>query len=110
EDGLFKGRRMTYYGRWTYKFEEAARQGAAAALIVHDTFPAAYGWNVVHSSWSGAQYYVQSADDGADQTAANGWIQTPVAETILKAAGQDPAAVIAAAGRKGFRPVPLGLT
>ena len=48
EDGPFKGRRMTYYGRWTYKFEEAARQGAAAALIVHDTFPAAYGWNVVN--------------------------------------------------------------
>ena len=59
EAGLFKGRRMTYYGRWTYKFEEAARQGATAAIIVHDTFPAAYGWNVVNSSWTGAQYYVQ---------------------------------------------------
>src|SRR5690606_36250862 len=53
--GLFGGRAMTYYGRWTYKLEEAARQGAAAALIVHDTFPAAYGWNVVESGWSGPQ-------------------------------------------------------
>ena len=109
EQGLFKGRRMTYYGRWTYKFEEAARQGATAALIVHDTFPAAYGWNVVNSSWTGAQYYVQKADDGADQTAANGWIQKPVAEAILKAAGKDLAALSAAAKQKGFKPVPLGL-
>lgn len=109
ETGLFKGRRMTYYGRWTYKFEEAARQGATAALIVHDTFPAAYGWNVVNSSWTGAQYYVQSPDDGMGQTAANGWIQKPVAEAIFKAAGQDFAALSAAARRKGFHAVPLGL-
>ena len=110
QDGLFKGRRMTYYGRWTYKFEEAARQGAAGALIVHDSFPAAYGWNVVNSSWTGAQYYVQSADDGMGQTKANGWIQLPVAEAILKAAGKDLKALTAAAGQKGFKPVPLGLT
>ncbi|PEQ12281.1 peptidase M28 [Novosphingobium sp. PC22D] len=107
EDGLFKGRRMTYYGRWTYKFEEAARQGATAALIVHDTFPAAYGWNVVNSSWTGAQYYVQTPNDGADQTAANGWIQKDVAAKILAAAGQDLEALTAAAKRKGFKPVPL---
>ncbi|WP_246543805.1 M28 family metallopeptidase [Novosphingobium profundi] len=110
EEGPFKGRRMTYYGRWTYKFEEAARQGATAALIVHDTFPAAYGWNVVNSSWTGAQYYVQTPDDGASQTAANGWVQKPVAEAILKAAGQDLAALSVAAKRKGFKAVPLGLT
>ena len=109
EDGLFKGRRMTYYGRWTYKYEEAARQGAAAALIVHDSFPAAYGWNVVNSSWTGAQYYVQSANDGMDQTLANGWVQKPVAEAILQAAGKDLAALSAAAKEKGFKPVPLGL-
>jgi len=109
ENGLFRGRRMTYYGRWTYKFEEAARQGATGALIIHDTFPAAYGWQVVESSWSGAQHFVQTANDGADQTAANGWIQKPVAEAILKAAGKDLAALTAAAQQKGFRPVPLGL-
>ncbi len=109
EDSLFKGRRMTYYGRWTYKFEEAARQGAAAALIVHDTFPAAYGWKVVESSWSGAQYFVESANNGMDQTLANGWVQKPVAEAILRAAGKDLATLSAAAKVKGFAAVPLGL-
>ena len=109
EQGLFKGRRMTYYGRWTYKFEEAARQGAAAALVVHDTFPAAYGWNVVNSSWTGAQYYVRRADNAMGETQANGWIQKPVAEAILKAAGKDLATLTTAAGQKGFRAVPLGL-
>lgn len=109
EDGPFKGRRMTYYGRWTYKFEEAARQGARAALIVHDTFPAAYGWNVVESSWTGAQYFVQKANKGMDQTEANGWIQKGVAEQVLKAAGQDLTQLTAAAKQKGFKPVPLGL-
>ncbi len=109
EVGPFKGRRMTYYGRWTYKFEEAARQGASAALIVHDTFPAAYGWQVVESSWTGAQYYVESANNAMDQTLANGWIQKGVAEAILKAAGQDITALSAAAKQKGFKPVPLGL-
>ncbi|MBX9885765.1 MAG: M28 family peptidase [Novosphingobium sp.] len=109
ESGLFRGRRMTYYGRWTYKFEEAARQGATGALIIHDTFPAAYGWQVVESSWSGAQHFVQTANDGADQTAANGWIQKPVADAILKAAGKDLGALTAAAQQKGFKPVPLGL-
>jgi len=108
ENGPFKGRRMTYYGRWTYKFEEAARQGATAAIIVHDTFPAAYGWNVVQSSWSGAQYFVQSANDGADQTVANGWVQLPVAKAIFAGAGQDFDALSEAARHKGFRAVPLG--
>ncbi len=109
ENGLFKGRRMTWYGRWPYKYEEAARQGAAGALIVHDTFPAAYGWNVVESSWTGAQYFVAKPNDAMDQTAANGWVQLDVAKQILSAAGQDLAALSAAAKVKGFKPVPLGL-
>ncbi len=108
EAGLFKGRRMTYYGRWTYKFEEAARQGARAALIVHDTFPAAYGWQVVNSGWTGAQYFVDSAGGGMDATEANGWIQKGVAEGILKASGRDLAELTRLAGQKGFRAVPLG--
>ena len=110
EKGLFKGRRMTYYGRWTYKFEEAARQGAAGALIVHDTFPAAYGWQVVNSSWTGTQHYIASANNAMDQTEANGWVQKPVAEAVFKAAGQDLAALSAAARQKGFKAVPLGAT
>ena len=108
--GPFNGRAMTYYGRWTYKFEEAARQGAAAALIVHDTFPASYGWNVVESSWTGPQAYAQRANGGADQTQVNGWVQKPVAEAITSAAGRDFAQLTAAAKRPGFRPVPLGVT
>lgn len=109
EVGLFKGRRMTYYGRWTYKYEEAARQGAAGVLLVHDTFPAAYGWKVVESSWTGPNYFVQTPNNGMDQTLANGWIQKSVAETILKDAGQDLTALSAAAKAKGFKAVPLGL-
>lgn len=108
-DGPFNGRAMTYYGRWTYKYEEAARQGAAGALIVHDTFPAAYGWNVVESSWTGPAAFAQTANGGQDQTQVNGWIQKGVAEAILKAAGKDLASLSEAAGQKGFKPVPLGL-
>jgi len=109
-EGPFNGRAMTYYGRWTYKFEEAARQGAAGALIVHDTFPAAYGWGTVQSSWSGPQAYAQRAGGGADQTLVNGWVQKPVAEAIARSAGRDLAELSAAAKRPGFKPVPLGIT
>ena len=105
--GTFDGRAMTYYGRWTYKYEEAARQGAAAAIIVHDTEPAAYGWNVVESSWTGPQLVAATKNDGADQSAAIGWMQKAKAEALFRASGQDFAALSAAAARPGFRAVPL---
>ncbi|MFM2256159.1 MAG: hypothetical protein RIQ28_6, partial [Pseudomonadota bacterium] len=108
-EGPFGGKAMTYYGRWTYKFEEAARQGAAAALIVHDTVPAAYGWNVVNSSWTGPQFLAQSKDGGASQTEANGWVQKDIAAQIMAAGGQDLEKAMAAAKQKGFKAVPLGL-
>ena len=108
ESGLFRGKRMTYYGRWTYKFEEAGRQGAAGALIVHDTFPAAYGWNVVNSSWTGPQLFLDAKDGGEAHTQANGWVQKAVAEQILAASGQDLAALSAKAKQTGFKPVELG--
>ena len=108
--GDFGGRAMTYYGRWTYKYEEAARQGAAAALIVHDTEPAAYGWNVVESSWSGPQFYPQSDNGGSDQTMANGWVQKDVAAKILNAAGMDLATLSKEAKVKGFKARPLNAT
>lgn len=108
-EGPFGGKAMTYYGRWTYKFEEAARQGAAAALIVHDTAPAAYGWNVVNSSWTGPQFVAQSKDGGASQTMANGWVQKDVAAQIMAAGGQDLAKAMAAAKVKGFTATPLDL-
>ncbi len=109
-DGPFGGKAMTYYGRWTYKFEEAARQGAAAVLIIHDTAPAAYGWNVVNSSWTGTQFLAQSKDGGKSQTQANGWIQKSVAKQIFAAAGQNLDKQMAAAKKKGFKAVPLNLS
>ncbi|MDO9367427.1 MAG: M28 family metallopeptidase [Sphingopyxis sp.] len=105
--GEFNGRAMTYYGRWSYKYEEAARQGAAAVLIVHDTEPAAYGWNVVESSNTGTQYLAESKNGGADQTVANGWIQLPKAKELFASGGQDFDALRAAAGKKGFKSVAL---
>ncbi|MDZ3831461.1 MAG: M28 family metallopeptidase [Sphingopyxis sp.] len=105
--GEFNGRAMTYYGRWPYKYEEAARQGAAAALIVHDTEPAAYGWNVVQSSWTGTQYLAASENNGADQTAANGWIQLGKAKQLFADAGLDFDKLRADAKKKGFKPVAL---
>ncbi len=109
-EGPFNGKAMTYYGRWTYKYEEAARQGAAAAIIIHDTEPASYGWNVVESSWSGPQAYAQRGENAAPLTAMNGWVQKEVADEILRAAGEDLGALSDKATEKGFSPVPLGLT
>src|SRR5690606_34675506 len=104
---LFDGERMTYYGRWTYKFEEAARRGAAAALIVHDTAGASYGWDVVKNSWSGPQYDLPAGDDPEPRLPAQGWLTGEAADALFKAAGQDLAKLRAAAGKRGFKPVPL---
>ena len=105
--GTFNGRAMTYYGRWTYKYEEAARQGAAAALIVHDTEPAAYPWGVVTSSWTGPQYNMDAADNHMDQSKVIGWLTKDAATRLLADSGQDLSALTAAAKRPGFRAVPL---
>lgn len=108
--GDFEGRAMTYYGRWTYKYEEAARQGAAAVFIVHDTEPAAYGWNVVESSNTGPLIDMQSDDDdGRSNVPVQGWLTNEAARKLLAAAGQDLDALAIAAKRKGFHPVPLNL-
>ena len=109
-EGPFNGKAMTYYGRWTYKFEEAARQGAAGALIVHQTAPAAYGWNVVESSWTGPQAYAQRGENAPPLTQMNGWVTEDAARRMLKAAGQDLDALTKAAQMKGFKAVPLGMT
>ena len=109
-EGTFGGKAMTYYGRWSYKYEEAARQGAAGALVVHQTAPASYGWNVVESSWSGPQAYAQRGENAAPLTQMNGWITEDAARKVLTAAGQDLDALTAAAQKKGFKPVPLGLS
>ena len=106
-DGPFNGRAMTYYGRWTYKFEEAARQGAAAAFIVHQTEPAAYGWNVVQSSWTGAQYELDDPGGHADQSQVIGWLTQDAARRLFAASGQDLTRLAEAAKRPGFHAVPL---
>jgi Zn-dependent M28 family amino/carboxypeptidase len=107
-EGRFNGKAMTYYGRWTYKYEEAARQGAAAAFIVHETEPAAYGWNVVQPSWTGPQYNMDDPDNHMDQSAVIGWLTHPAAQRLFAASGQDLAALTAAAKRPGFKAVSLG--
>jgi Zn-dependent M28 family amino/carboxypeptidase len=106
-EGTFNGKAMTYYGRWTYKYEEAARQGAAGALIVHDTEPASYGWNVVQSSWTGPQYNMDDPANHMDQSRVIGWLTNDAARRVLAASGQDLAALSAAAKRQGFKAVPL---
>lgn len=108
-DGPFGGRAMTYYGRWTYKYEEAARQGAAAAIIVHDTYPAAYPFDVVVSSWTGPQLELDDPKGHMDQTEVNGWITTNAARALFASAGKDLDRAIAAAKQPGFRAVPLGV-
>jgi Zn-dependent M28 family amino/carboxypeptidase len=107
---LFEGKRMTYYGRWTYKFEEAARKGAAAALIIHDTAGASYGWDVVRSSWSGTQYDLPAASDPAPRLPAQGWITGEAANALFADAGLDLEKLRAAANKRGFKPVPMDAT
>ncbi len=108
DDNLFKGNTMTYYGRWTYKFEEAARQGAAGVLIIHDTGPASYGWSVVRSGWSKSKLYLQAADDNRSRAAMEGWITLESAKKLFKIAGVKPD-IMHEASKKGFKPVPLGV-
>ena len=89
ESGKFQGTTMTYYGRWSYKYEEASRQGAAGAIIVHETAPASYGWSVVANSWSGPQYGLVSADKGASRVAVEGWLTLDAAGKVFADAGLD---------------------
>ncbi len=88
-DELFNGNSMTYYGRWTYKYEEAARQGAAGALIIHETGAAGYGWEVVSGSWAGAQYDLVAEDNNRSRCAIEGWIHQDKAAEVLALAGLD---------------------
>ncbi len=107
DEQLFEGKRMTYYGRWTYKFEEAARKGAAAAIIIHDDAGASYGWDVVKNSWSGPQYDLPAKDDPEPRLPAQGWITGSQAKTLFADAGLDVDALRAAAGKRGFKAVPM---
>ncbi len=107
DPAFFKGRAMTYYGRWTYKFEEAARLGAAAMLIVHETGPAAYGWQVVRNGGVGPRLWLGTADNNAGQPAIEGWMTRGTAEDLFRRCGLDYAAMKQAANTKGFRAVAM---
>jgi Zn-dependent M28 family amino/carboxypeptidase len=104
---LFGGKRMTYYGRWTYKYEEAARQGAAAALIIHDDAGAGYGWDVVKNSWSGAQFDLPASTDPEPRLPLQGWVTGDTAKALFEASGVKLDDLRAAAGKPGFKPVAL---
>ena len=108
--GPFEGRAMTWYGRWPYKFDNAAKHGAAAAIIVHQTEPAAYPWAVVQSSWTGPQYELDEEGGHMDQSQVVGWMQLAKAQELFASAGKDFAALSAAAKLRGFRAVPLGVS
>ena len=107
DPALFTGRAMTYYGRWTYKFEEAARQGAAAIIVVHETEPASYGWAVV-AQGAGERFGLRAADGNLSRCAAEGWITAATARRLFAAAGEDFNALKAAALRPGFESRLLG--
>jgi Zn-dependent M28 family amino/carboxypeptidase len=110
DESLFEGKRMTYYGRWTYKFEEAARQGAALALIIHDDAGAAYPWAVVENGWTGPQFDLPTSVDPEPRLPLQGWIDGATAGQLMAAAGQDLETLRTAANQRGFKPVPLGAT
>jgi Zn-dependent M28 family amino/carboxypeptidase len=103
---IFHGKTLTYYGRWTYKIEEAARHGAAGLLLVHNDSMATYGWNTVRNSWTGEQVRLDTPPTSLQFA---GWLTEGVATELLRARSLDLAQLIAAAGRRDFRPVATGL-
>jgi Zn-dependent M28 family amino/carboxypeptidase len=107
DDKMFKGKAMTYYGRWTYKYEIAAKKGAAAAIIIHETEPAAYPWQVVKSSWSKENFELDNPSKNMDAVSARSWITLDVAKKLLTDSGQDFDVLKKSAITKDFRPVVL---
>src|ERR1700730_11284689 len=107
DDNMFKGKAMTYYGRWTYKYEIAAQKGAAAAVIIHETVPAAYPWQVVKSSWSKENFELDNPDKNMGAIQARSWITLDVAKKLLADCGQDFDALKKTAITKEFKPVAL---
>ena len=105
DDHFFQGKALTYYGRWTYKYEEAARKGAAGVLIIHRTDLASYGWDVVRNSQSTEKSYLRN--DPLSTLKAASWIQLDVARKLFAAAGMDADRMIEAAGKRGFKAVEL---
>ena len=107
DPNLFNGNAMTYYGRWVYRFEEAARQGAEALIIIHETAPASYPWKVVQNSWSGKQIDLKRPNLGMDRIKVEGWITNEVAEKLFNDAGLSLEQLKEDALTRNFRPMPL---
>ena len=107
DETMFKGKAMTYYGRWTYKYEIAAKKGASAAIIIHETGPAGYPYTVVRSSWAKENFVVDAPDKNMGAVSVRSWITLDAAKTLLKGAGQDFDALKKAAVRRDFLPVRL---
>ena len=105
DEAMFKGKAMTYYGRWTYKYEEASAKGAAACLIVHETGPAGYPWAVVAGSWGRENFSLKTPDGDAGRVAVEGWLTLAFARRMFSGAGFDFDALKAAAARRDFRPI-----
>jgi Zn-dependent M28 family amino/carboxypeptidase len=108
-DSTFKGNTMTYYGRWTYKFEEAARQGAKGCIVIHDDVPAGYGFWVVQNSWNTSKLYLDNR--GKENTVCDvvGWVSQPAAKKLFEAAGIDYAQAVSRAHKQGFKSEPMNL-
>jgi Zn-dependent M28 family amino/carboxypeptidase len=104
---FFKARALTYYGRWTYKYEEAARRGAVAVILIHKTDMASYPWEVVRNSWGGESSLLQ--DDKDPKLKSAGWIQLEVARRLAQAAGHDLDRMLKEANSRSFKPVDLGV-
>ena len=107
DDKMFKGKAMTYYGRWTYKYEIAAQKGAAAAIIIHETEPAAYPWQVVRSSWSKENFELDNTNKNMDAVSARSWITLDVAKKLFADSSQNFDGLKKSAIAKNFRPVVL---
>ena len=108
DPALFEGTKRLYYGRWDYKYESAARQGAAGAIIIHTTPSAGYPFQVVQTSWSGEKYELPAGDEPRIQV--KGWMTEDAVGKLVKLAGKDLAALVESAHHKEFTPVPLGIT
>ena len=109
DTNLFTGKAMTIYGRWTYKFEEAARQGAKAAIIIHETGAAAYPWAVVQNSWALPKFYLVGNELSKSELLLQGWVTTECAQKLFEVAGLDYKQVTADAAKRGFKPVKMNL-
>jgi Zn-dependent M28 family amino/carboxypeptidase len=106
---VFKGKAMTYYGRWTYKFDEAARQGAKGCIIIHGTEPAGYGFNVVQNNWNASKLYLDQRGRETYKCAVEGWVSGTAASRLFEASGINLQEAITAAVTPGFKPMPMDL-